>query len=136
MYDYIEITRHFVELKAELDAHPDWLPRIGGPLTWVRILSPAATEHIVLLAPSGYGKSTEVFQEARRRRLAGAHAIAIDAVAVADDGLRPGLDAENRDAFETWLRTVGDPSTLFIDGVDELALRRKDLRDLLRKLDS
>jgi hypothetical protein len=132
---YIDVIRHFVKLGAELDAHPEWIPRPGGPLTWKRVLRPDQTDHVVLLAPSGYGKTTEVIQEARRRRSQGAHAIAAIAVAVIEDGLRGGLDTENRDALDAWLKT-SDPAILFVDGVDELALRHKNLGDLIRKLDS
>ena len=95
----------------------------------------AVADDVVLVAPSGYGKSAEMFQEARRRRASGSHAIAAVATAVTEDGLESALNKENRDAFAAWMKSA-DPATVFIDAVDELALRRKSLHDLLRKLDA
>jgi len=135
MQPYIEVTRHFVKLGDSIDATPAWIPRLGGQLTWSRILMPAQEEHIVLHAPSGYGKSTEVLQEARRRRASGVRAVAGTATAITDLGVREGIDAENRAAFDAWLAT-SEPAILFVDAVDELALRNKNLYDLIRRLDS
>jgi hypothetical protein len=99
------------------------------------VLRPEQSDPIVLLAPSGYGKSTEVLQQARRLRTEGVCAIAATAVAITVEGLREGLDAENRDRLDAWLRTT-EPAILFVDAVDELALRQKNLGDLIRKLDA
>ncbi len=135
MPDYIEAVRHFFKLGSQLEEHPAWIPRRGGGLTWKQVLRPEQNDPVVLLAPSGYGKSTEVLQQARRLRTEGMRAIAATAVAVAAEGLRGGLDAENREQLDAWLKTT-EPAILFVDAVDELVLRRKDLGDLIRKLDA
>ena len=135
MPDYIEVVRHFFKLGPDLEERPAWIPRRDGGLTWRQVLRPEQNDSIVLLAPSGYGKSTEVLQQARRLRTEGMRVIAATAVAVAAEGLRGGLDTENREQLDDWLKTA-DPAILFVDAIDELALRQKNLGDLIRKLDA
>ena len=135
MTNYIEVVRHFVKLGPELDEYPAWFPRKGDRLTWKHVLGNDHNEPVVLLAPSGYGKSTEVLQQARRLRSEGCYAITSTAVALATDGLRDGLDPENRNFLDDWRKT-SNPAALFIDAVDELALQQKTLRDMLRKLEA
>ncbi len=133
---YIEIVRYFSEQNADLDAPPSWMRRSSEKgTTWSTLLRPVATDSIVLVAPSGSGKSTELEREARRRQQHGEFSIFADASAIADDGLRDAMSTQDRDTFDRWLATA-TPLILFVDAVDELALRNKGLKDLLRRLES
>ncbi|MDB4956297.1 MAG: uncharacterized protein JWO36_3866 [Myxococcales bacterium] len=130
---YIEVTRHFRNLADPADRAPVWMTPRENALTWAGVLWPGTTDDIVLHAPSGTGKTTEVFREAERRRAAGICAVAATATAIVEDGLRAALDHECATAFDAWIDGSG-PAIIFVDAVDELALRHRSLLDVLRKV--
>ena len=82
MIPYVPITRHFREWTEDPeDSAARWLPP-GLPglksMTWQSLLRPDAKERatsaVIVVAPSGAGKSTEVAQQTERLRHDG-HAV-------------------------------------------------------------
>jgi hypothetical protein len=138
---YVSITRHFREVTED---PKDGLTRrmLRGfrsvaPTTWRNLLRPDAKEHapsaVVLVAPSGAGKSTEVEKETERLRREGHVVFCCEAGAVATDGLRASLDRPSAEAFEQWLAGTAS-AVVFLDAVDEVYLRQRKFRDVTRRL--
>ena len=138
---YVPITRHFREVN---DAPTDGRARrmLAGfrniaPTTWADLLRCDAKERapsaIVLMAPSGAGKSTEIRSQAERLRAEGHSAFYCEAGAVATDGLRDSLDATSAAQFDEWLAGTR-PAIVFLDAVDEVYLRSRSFRDVTRQL--
>ena len=138
---YVAITRHFREVSEE--------PKDGvtrrmlrgfrsvAPTTWRNLLLSDAKERapsaVVLVAPSGAGKSTEIKKETERLRQDGHVVFCCEAGAVATDGLRESLDRTSADAFDQWLSSTAS-AVLFLDAVDEVYLRQRKFRDVTRRL--
>lgn len=106
---------------------------VRDPLTWARLLV-ASEKHIVLVAPSGLGKSTELRQQTRRLRDEGRHAVCISArELVAESRLEDALEPSELAALETWQSTK-DHAVVCVDGVDELVLVGREFNALVRRL--
>ena len=108
-----------------------------APLVWSSLLGQTdpPTASVVLLAPSGSGKSTEFQQQTERLRASGDMAVYCEAAAVAELGFEQALSAQDRNALDAWTRSSAR-LTLFVDAVDELHLRQRHLRDVLRRLEA
>lgn len=138
---YVAITRHFREVSE--DPKDGFARRMLGsfrsvaPTTWGNLLRPDAEEGaspgVVLVAPSGAGKSTEVRSQAERLRQEKHVAFCCEAGAVATDGLRESLDRPSAETFDRWLSGTA-AAVLFLDAVDEVYLRQRKFRDVTRRL--
>lgn len=128
---YVEIIRRFHEDKEE-DATRT--ATSDKSLTWNGLVGEGAIEATVLVAASGSGKSTEFSHQVPRMRAAGQHAFLVTASAMANEGIEAGMSAEEHCAFANW-RETADSAHLFIDAIDELHLHRRELQDVLRKLE-
>jgi hypothetical protein len=121
---YVPIVRYFRDLTDDpQSATTRRMRRRINPehgVDWASLLgaSPDEKRPIVLIAPSGTGKSTEMREEARRRAAAGESAIFAPAASVVD-GVAGRLGADASRVFQEW--STGSRTLLFfIDAVDEL----------------
>jgi hypothetical protein len=138
---YVPIIRHFRDVSEEpTDGRTRRMLRAMGGVkrtTWRNLLRPDAQEAarnvVVLAAPSGAGKSTEIARQAERLRRDGHAAFLAEAGAVATDGVRAALDAASAAALESWLPGTA-PAVLFLDAVDEVYLRQRKFSDVTRRL--
>jgi hypothetical protein len=133
---HVEITRYFREWNEEQQD-----PRVrrilrGRPpeTTWSTLVAPDAKRLVVLVAPSGSGKSAEMRRQAARLREAGHLGVFADARSVADFGFTQALDEAEADTFRLWQVDTSQRAVIFVDGIDELALSRKDVVGLLQHL--
>lgn len=135
--DYVEIARHIRDLGDEVifDATSRRLLRAldtDGRLTLAKRLEDDKSEPLVLIAPSGTGKTTEFQRQARRLRSIGRTAVYSEALGIIASP-EMDLDEDERvalaDAISGQKRGV-----LFIDALDELQLRQRSLEELFRRL--
>lgn len=137
---YVPIVRHFREVDDDVkDALTRRMLRSMSetpPITWETLLAPGAgaskSSAIVLVAASGAGKTTELKKQAERLARDGRAAFYCEAGAMATDGLA-GSVLGQRSELETW-RAGSEPGVLFVDAVDEVHLKQRDLRDVVRRL--
>ncbi len=137
---YVPIVRHFREVDDDIkDALTRRMLRSMSetpPITWETLLAadPGASKSsaIVLVAASGAGKSTELKKQAERLVRDGHAAFYCEAGAMATDGLAGSVLGRRRE-IEAWLAGSG-PGVLFVDAVDEVHLRQRDLKDVVRRL--
>lgn len=134
--NYVDIVRSFEDIGEESPApllrrmRRQW----SRPLTWEQLLAKDAAAHVVLVAPSGSGKTTEMQAQARRLRGEGRHAIFASARSIVDHGFEDRLESEeDANALAAWRRT-DDRAVIFLDGVDELVIDRRDFRSLIRRM--
>ncbi len=135
---YIDIVRHFRDLGTDPlpPATRRMLRGLKSPLTWKELLDEGDRRHLVLVASSGLGKSTELAAQANRVRAAGRHAVRCAARdLVSEGGIEQALEAEELAALRGW-QTTDDRAVIFVDGVDELVLAQRDFGSLLRRLAS
>ncbi len=138
---YVPITRHFRDVTEDpKDGRTRQMIRAFrtvAPTTWRTLLRPDAKEHVVsavvLLAPSGAGKSTEVAHQTERLRRAGQAVFSCEAGAVATDGLRMSLEPRSTATFDEWLSGTSS-AVLFLDAADEIYLRQRKFSDVARSL--
>jgi hypothetical protein len=139
MPGYIKVVRYFRDVdRGAVAPQSRRLLRRGsshGRLTWPELIDTEANRAVVLLAPSGAGKTTEMREVASDRRAAGNHAVFVEARVCVAEGLARAAGDDQREgaALDTWRRASGS-GVLFVDAVDELALDGKRLRDLMRQL--
>jgi hypothetical protein len=136
--DYVKIARYVYDL-----ADPS-VPEIAaqrllravrpeGGQTLDRLLDEDSLQPIVLVSALGTGKTTEFRQMARRLRATGRFAAFAEACGVLQP-IEMDLDPDERKAFQDLLASP-KPGVLFVDGLDELALRQRRLGELLRRLE-
>ena len=135
MRGYVAITRHFRNVTDELLATPvrrlmRALPRESQ--TWASLLNGEATDPLVLVAPSGAGKSTEFENQAIALRQQGKLAVFAEARAIVD-GISQGLSQDDEAIYDKWMQ-AGGPLFFFVDAVEDLHRNRKTLTDLFRRL--
>jgi hypothetical protein len=135
--DYVEIDRHVRDLGDDGPADSSarrWLRarRSDTEDTLTGLVQADTLQPVVLIAPSGTGKTTEFRQQARRLRSSGRAAVFADASAILAT-LAMDLGDE-RVAFEHLLQSK-TPGVLFIDALDELYLRQQTLEQLFRGLE-
>ena len=137
--DYVSIVRHFRDREASPTTAigRQMLRGVRDPLTWTDLLPAEPSEpskHIVLVAPSRLGKSTELQQQARSLRNEGRHAVFVSVrELVAWRSWEDALETDESIALEQWLAT-GERAVLFVDGVDELVLVGREFNALVRRL--
>lgn len=136
---YVPIIRQFRDAAENVRAPHErrfWrsFPQRSRPIVWEELCPVAGQTAVILLAPSGSGKSTEFEQQAQRLRSSGRRAVYCAAADVAEFGFDEALSAQEADAFTAW-RASTETLTLFVDAVDELYLRQRTIRDVLRRLE-
>lgn len=135
--DYVEIDRHVRDLGDDGPADSSarrWLRarRSDTEDTLAGLVQADTLQPVVLIAPSGTGKTTEFRQQARRLRSSGRAAVFAGASAIL---ATPAMDlGDERVAFEHLLQSK-TPGVLFIDALDELYLRQQTLEQLFRRLE-
>src|SRR5437899_855005 len=137
---YVPIARQFRDAAEDVRAPHErrfWraFPQQTRPLVWEELLPTTGQTAVVLLAPSGSGKSTEFEQQARSLRSRRRMAVYCPAADVAEFGFFRALDVEEGEALAAW-RASTSSLTLFVDAVDELHLRQRTIRDVLRRLET
>lgn len=139
MPEYINVVRYFRDVdRGAMAPQSRRLLRRGsghGRLTWPQLIDTEANRAVVLLAPSGAGKTTEMREASSGRRAEGKHAIFVEARVCVAEGLTRAAGDHPREgaALEAWQQSGGS-GVLFVDAVDELLLDGKRLRDLMRQL--
>jgi hypothetical protein len=132
--DYVSIKRHM--RSVDTDPVPAVLRAAfrQEPKTWNTLVAPDSTKHVVLVAPSGSGKTTELKRLAARLRAQGRLAAYATAKGLAEKGLPAGGDErEDEEAIAVWQRS-GLHLILVVDGIDELPLVQKSFAPLYRSI--
>ncbi len=132
--DYIPLERRLVDVAEEPSS--GWLRRTPGLAigkTW-EVLVPASSlppqerSAVVLLAPSGAGKTVELMARAERLQNAGVAAFYMRAADLATRGVASALAQPS--LFQTW-RDSATRGVFLIDAVDEARLEGIDLERVL-----
>lgn len=135
---YVEIARTFREVDEDVQSPFERKAfrqlRIERSLTWDKLIASPNGPTIVLLAPSGMGKTTEFKQRVMRLRAQGIQCLYAEARLIATEDWSESLDADDRHSYETW-KTSNSSLLVFIDAVDELNLYQRRMSDLVRRLE-
>jgi len=119
--DYIEIVRHVRSLEDDnATTARRWVRarRADAGTTLTGLVQADTLEPIVLVAPSGTGKTTEFRQLARRLRASGRAAVFAEAAGIVASP-EMDLDTDEQVAFRRLLESP-TPGVLFVDALDEL----------------
>jgi hypothetical protein len=135
---YVPIERRFRSVSdGPLDPQvARWLDgRAPQGKRWGELLDPTmgVSQWVVLMAPSGSGKTTEVLAHAERLRAGGLFAFWVDAGALAINGFSASLHANEKELLDRW-HSTSTPAVIFVDAADEVGLRRCRFRDACRQL--
>jgi hypothetical protein len=136
--DYVSIVRHVRELGEEgtsgtISRKFLRALRSDGETTLASLLDANTLDPVVLVAPSGTGKTAELRHHASRLRAAGRSAAFAEALGI----LAPSqmdLDPDEQAAFKLLLESP-TPGVLFVDALDELHLRHLSFEQLFRRLE-
>jgi hypothetical protein len=117
---YFELNRIFVDASNDV-ADGDYEIRFesytqsSGGKTWSDIL-----EHrfVLVLGTAGVGKTSELFQQAKRSLAAGRTAFFLRLDDIADSDFRLALNDQDRALFDTWMLSQ-DQAIFFLDSIDE-----------------
>lgn len=90
-------------------------------------------EPLVLIAPSGTGKTTELRNQARRMRSLGKPAVFSEALGIVALSGQMELEQEDESALAHALSS-GERAVLIVDGLDELHLHQRTIDELFRRL--
>lgn len=134
--DYIEIVRHVRIVEEDTTKTVRRLVRArraDAGATLAGLVQADTLHPIVLVAPSGTGKTTEFRQLARRLRASGRAAAFAEAAGIVASP-EMDLDTDERVAFRHLLESQ-TPGVLFVDALDELYLRQQSLEQLFRRLE-
>jgi hypothetical protein len=129
--EYVAIRRRF----RRVDEAPETsrlrrLMRVGPPTDWEALLPSRAADGasgrsaLVILAPSGAGKTRELEAQTTRLANAGVAAFHIAGVALATRGVRGALDEGV--TFDSWKATTGR-AVFIVDAIDEARLERRSV---------
>lgn len=134
--EYIPLDRRFCKVEQGQSSIPSSLrDKLGGDRTWdhlvpVRPLDPSVgLSVVVVLAPSGYGKSEELKARSRYLRSSGVAAFFLRGTDVGTFNFDVAIDES--ESFRNW-RGSSERAVFFIDAIDEVRLRGMDLEHILR----
>jgi hypothetical protein len=136
--DYVDVVRYVRDLgdHGGADIASRRLVRALRPdagTTLASLVQGDTLDPIVLVAPSGTGKTTEFRQQARRRRASGRAAAFAEASSILASP-EMDLDTNERGAFKGLLESP-TPGVLFVDAIEELYLRQQTFEQLFRRLE-
>lgn len=136
--DYVDIPRYIREIddNAAMGSEARALLRRFNPER-VKTLSSeleAETSHpVVLIAPSGTGKTTELRNQARRMRSEGKPAVFAEALGIVSPSGQMDLEQEDESALAHAL-SGNKRTVLIVDALDELRLHQRTIDEIFRRL--
>ena len=130
MPTYLDLARRFVH-RPKYEPHEIYVSSVTDKrLKWPQVLE---NRFAVVIAPANYGKTTEMVEQVKRMRLAGASAVFVALRKVADrTTFAKALEPAERIAYDAWRATPTAPLTLFVDSLDEASAAQRDgIADLI-----
>lgn len=133
--ELIDLQRTFVHLPGKdwSNSSAEMAEVAGETITWTDILSKRCS---VIVGTANSGKSSEFELQRTALRKAGEHCALVPVrVLIGTESVRHAFDAAEWTAIEAWKVAKTSPLILFLDSIDEAAIRSSDdLKIALRKL--